>query len=449
MAIHGLSSPFPPCARLPWNLVVAVHVSTFCIYRHYRNVITGKALLYATLMQLAGALSPGCPQPVSSNIRKTPLPDIPWQSLLPCPPADCAPFSVATSASSECGDGRISPVASMSFIPLPSNTIKRTKLSLPHRVLPNWFPEARDSTAEVNANKLAVRAQFRFSRIDLVSSDHSLYLDSTPLPPANLLLPLTPPPQILLSDDRLPYPGLLRTLWVADIHGLDWSKLIGLVSFLLLPASSPFQDEGPFLAHKTYVKNVVNMLREAKKQNKVTRVWLAYMSRSNVADAELPTLLNRRIDLILSLPFLFLLTVCPVIHLAYRHSYSRGIIDSPSPHDIPVIIFQLTSSQIPKGHVPNVVEFYPRTHSDDTCPEKPLFTPTQSIFQIRLDVPTEIIRTIDGQEIKWNITGSLPLMLLINGLSPNDSSTILHNLSAPRITNTHWPVAVSSPPRGL
>ena len=89
MAIHGLSSPFPPCARLPWNLVVAVHVSTFCIYRHYRNVITGKALLYATLMQLAGALSPGCPQPVSSNVRKTPLPDIPWQSLLPCPPADC------------------------------------------------------------------------------------------------------------------------------------------------------------------------------------------------------------------------------------------------------------------------------------------------------------------------------------------------------------------------
>ena len=123
--------------------------------------------------------------------------------------------------------------------------------------------------------------------------------------------------------------------------------------------------------------------------------------------------------------------------------------DSPSPHDMPLIIFQLTSSGIPKGHVPNVVEFYPRTHSDDTRPETPLLTPTQSLFQIRLDVPTEIIRTIDGQETKWNISGSLPLMLLINGLSPDDSSTILHNLSAPRITKAHWPVAVSSPPEGF
>ena len=132
-----------------------------------------------------------------------------------------------------------------------------------------------------------------------------MYLDSTPLPPADLLRSLTPPPQILLSGDGLPYPGFLRTLSIPDIHGLDWSKLIGLVSFLLLPAFSPFQDEGPFLAHKTYVKNVVNMLRDAKKQNKATTVWLAYTSRSNVAHAELATLLDRRINLIPSLPFLF------------------------------------------------------------------------------------------------------------------------------------------------
>ena len=191
------------------------------------------------------------------------------------------------------------------------------------------------------------------------------------------------------------------------------------------------------------------MLRDAKKQNKATTVWLAYTSRSNVADAELGTLLDRRIDPIPSLPSLYLSIVCPVMHLAYRHTESRGIMDSPSPHDMPLIIFQLTWAVIPKGHVPNVVDFNPRTHSDDTRPKTPLFTPTQSLFQIRLDVPTEIIRTIDGQETNWNISGSLPLMLLINGLSPDDLSTILHNLSAPSITKAHWPVAVSSPPRGL
>ena len=292
--------------------------------------------------------------------------------------APLAPLSVAPSAPSQCGEDRISPVASLSFAPLPSNPIKRAKSFSPHGALPNRFPEARDLSAEVNANKLAIRGQSRFSRINLISSDPPLYLDSTPLLPADLLRSLAPPPQILLSGDGLPYPGL-RTLSIADIHGLDWTKLIGLVSFRLLPAFSPFQDEGRFLAHKTYVKNIVNMLREAKKQNKATTVWLAYTSRSNVADAELATLLDRRINLILSLPYLFLSVVCPVIHLAYRHTESRDILDSPSPHDMPLIIFQLTSSQIPKGHIPNVVEFYLRTQAMTPAP-KHAFSRPLSLF---------------------------------------------------------------------
>ena len=86
LAIHGLSSPCPPCARLIWNLVVAVHVSTFCTYRHYHYVIAGISLLYATLIQLAEALLPG--RPVSIDARRTPLPDILCPSLPPCPPAD-------------------------------------------------------------------------------------------------------------------------------------------------------------------------------------------------------------------------------------------------------------------------------------------------------------------------------------------------------------------------
>ena len=53
---------------------------------------------------------------------------------------------------------------------------------------------------------------------------------------------------------------------------------------------------------------------------------------------------------------------------------------------------------------------------------------------------------VDGQETKLNISESLPLMLLINGLSLDESSTIRHNLSAPRITKALWPVAVSCPP---
>ena len=86
LAIHVLSSPCPTSVRLIWNLVAAVHVSTFCTYRHNHYVIAGISLLYATLIQLAGALLPG--RPVSIDARRTPLPDILCPSLPPCPPAD-------------------------------------------------------------------------------------------------------------------------------------------------------------------------------------------------------------------------------------------------------------------------------------------------------------------------------------------------------------------------
>ena len=295
--------------------------------------------------------------------------------------APLAPLSIAPSVASQPDEERAFPVANWSFTPLPFNTMDKAKPFSPHRALPNGFPEAPDLSAELHAKNLPIRGQSRFSRVDLVSSDTPLYLDSTPLPPADLLRSLTLPPKIVLSGDGLLYPGFLRTLAIADVRGLDWAKLIGLVTLLLLPGFSPFQVEGPFLAHKTYIKNKVNMLREAKKQNKATTVWLAYSSRSNVADAELATLLDRRIDLIPSLLSLYLSVVCPVIHLAHGHTESREIMDSPSPHDMPLIIFQLTSSQIPKGHIPSVVEFYPRTHGAAPRPEAPLFTHTQSLLK--------------------------------------------------------------------
>ena len=106
-------------------------------------------------------------------------------------------------------------------------------------------------------------------------------------------------------------------------------------------------------------------------------------------------LLDRRIDLIPSLPHLYLSVVCPVIHLAHWDTEPRKIFDSPSPARYASNNF---SANIVKGHVPNVVEFYSRTHSDDHRPETPFFTPTSSLFQICLDVSTQIVRMVDGHE---------------------------------------------------
>ena len=155
---------------------------------------------------------------------------------------------------------------------------------------------------------------------------------------------------------------------------------------------------------------------------------------------ELATILDRRIDLIPVLNFLHLSVICPVIHLATRNATTFTIEDSTTPHDMPLIIFQLTSQQLPAKHQPHVVEFYPRAPDPHVTVDgtmQAIFCPTSTMFQLRVDVPQEITREVDGVETKWTVNGCLPLMLLMNGLSPDDSSTVLKNLTAPRITKAH------------
>ena len=78
--------------------------------------------------------------------------------------------------------------------------------------------------------------------------------------------------------DGLPYSGFLRSFSIADMTNFEWPKLIGLVSFAILPSFAPFQDEPPFFSHRTIVKQIVAMLRAAKKQDKPTTFWLAYQA---------------------------------------------------------------------------------------------------------------------------------------------------------------------------
>ena len=85
---------------------------------------------------------------------------------------------------------------------------------------------------------------------------------------------------------------------------MEWNKVAGLTVSVMLPSFSPFDDEPPFYSHKTIVKQLVSLLRFSKKIGKTTHIWLAYISRSNVAESSFAMLLDRRIDLIPTLSFL-------------------------------------------------------------------------------------------------------------------------------------------------
>ena len=53
-----------------------------------------------------------------------------------------------------------------------------------------------------------------------------------------------------------------------------------------------------------------------------------------------------------------------------------------------------------------------------------------------------------GNTIEWDITGTLPLLML-NGLSPDDTSTVLKDITVPKIAREYWPVVVNASPEGV
>ena len=316
----------------------------------------------------------------------------------------------------------------------------------PQGALPTGFPEPRDLTKDVQGGNIPVKGQNCSSKIDILSSTPTVHHDTSPLPPPDLLAALVPNPQILHFGDGLPYCGFLWSFLIADMANFEWQKLIGLVFCAILPTFSPFQDEPPFLSHRTIVKQIVSMLRAAKKQDKPTTFWLAYQARTNVADVELAAVLDRRIDLVPSLSFLWLSVVCQVVHMGVRSPDTYNVPTAPSPLDQPLVILQLTSFPYPKTTFRKPSDIFLEMWTPLNRIPSHVHTPQSTLFQIRVHVPIDITREVDGVEVKWRICGSLPLMLMLNGLNPDDTSTVLKELTIPRITKTSWPVIVNSAP---
>ena len=126
-----------------------------------------------------------------------------------------------------------------------------------------------------------------------------------------------------------------------------------------------------------------------------------------------------------------------------RDANTNLIVENTSPLDHPLIIMHLTSSPLPKKHVACTIEFFPRVAPNEAVSDS-IYHPQATLFQQRIDVPSKVVLDYEGSEVTWDITGTLPLMLMLNGLSPDDTSTVLWDILAPRITKEFWPIPPNS-----
>ena len=139
-------------------------------------------------------------------------------------------------------------------------------------------------------------------------------------------------------------------------------------------------------------------------------------------------MLDRKIDLIPTLSFLHLSVVCRILHLAMRDANTNLIVENTSPLDHPLIIMHLTSSPLPNKHVARTVEFLPRVAHNEAVSDS-IYHQKATLFQ-----PSKVVFHYEGSEVTWDITGTLPPMLMLNVLSPDDTSTVLRDILASRIT---------------
>ena len=103
-----------------------------------------------------------------------------------------------------------------SLEPNPKETLAQRSFR-PQGALPTSFPETRDITKDVQGGKVPVKGQKVFSEVDVLSTTPTVYHDTSPLPPPDLLAALNPAPQILLFGDGLPYNGSLKRFSTADL----------------------------------------------------------------------------------------------------------------------------------------------------------------------------------------------------------------------------------------
>ena len=90
------------------------------------------------------------------------------------------------------------------------------------------------------------------------------------------------------------------------------------------------------------------------------------------------------------------------------------------------------------------IEMFPKDTSGTENPA--IFTPEATLFQLRLDIPSRVAVEMEGNIVEWDITGTLPLMLMLNGLSPDDTCSILKDITVPEKTKEYWPVVVNASP---
>ena len=309
------------------------------------------------------------------------------------------------------------------------------------------LPTAKSMHHGVQTGNVPMKAPGNYSNV--ISIDGT-FIDERPIPPPELFQALSKivqapihcflnsdgqqlytPHDYNLEDYDESFPGPIKSYSVADHLSFDWLALVGRNSLVIPPDYLPFQDTGPFLSLKTFGKKCAEALEKGKINNQETNIFFGYLSKAQSPHYSILPTLDWKVDLRSLDGYVQKKYVLPLMKNRVRGAELQ-IVASTVPSEKPLILFHL-SSRTKARHVPSIEVKYVHTIP---APSLIMHKPTHTLYHVRLDAPPVLE---DGTPMRT----SMDLLRRLNNLSPDDGSSVLRGMHAPRYPPNCLPQLVS------
>ena len=252
-----------------------------------------------------------------------------------------------------------------------------------------------------------------------VQTQDGKWFEVRPLPPSSLLFiaesVLLQPPDNFFSGDGLEIPTIpdsVRVFDLADQHLLNADAMKGTHSFIFLPRPLPFTDTPAVYSLRTWA----NTIREAMQQDTTnpTLVTLVLQSRFDSPTPTTLPLLDRRFELDIIRRNLTAIRIVPDLCLLHRDG-EGAVLSDRLPTPAPLMMFFYSSSSSFSSQVSTEV------WSDQPTSPAPQPPDADHVIHVILNIAATA-------QAPAPLCG-LRILMVLNGMDPNDTSTNLRNAS--------------------
>jgi len=251
----------------------------------------------------------------------------------------------------------------------------------------------------------------------------------------------THPVQTFFSGDGLLNPSLPGDVEVFDLgnqHQISPPVLVGKHSLIFLPKPLPFEDTPAVYSLRSWAQLLRTALQTAPPATP-TRVTLIIGSRFDSPTPTALPILDRRLELDLIRKFLCAIRILPECCLMHRNAQTGEIFSDRLPTQCPLMLFAYSSTLSFCREV--TCKVWPEASALPDLEPSPEDAALLVLLNVRTPPPPPNAppRALTG----------LRLLMLMNGMSPDDSSTNFRNCSSYRYPPEYIPLIQRACPEGF